>query len=305
MNDLTNEITSHFLSSKMGARIVESIDNKYLTITLKQQEYYGVGILNIYDKQVNESFANVKLETKLLELNGKVISFLVLSSSKYEFRSSFARVCVDFVELGENNTKREEISSNPFSWWERWRELLGNVSVEKKPYSVIGEMWIYLQEIKNHNSLEWTGPSRKNHDLEGDKYHLEVKSSISQFENVVTISNQFQLDSKVPLYLVFLKMQESKDGINIDELVEKLVEQGIDRAAIEQNLGKMNMPLGSSMRQKRYLILEGRKYLVDENFPTVKAESFVGGQFPKNVKKIIYEVDLTPYDYETIDISEQ
>lgn len=303
-NNFVNDILEHFRSVKMGVRKFDSINDEFLTISIKNQEFYGLGILNKENIQVHENFSNVRFETKLLEIDGQIMSFLVLSSTRYDYYDTFAQLCADFAELGENNQNRERILADPYSWWDKWKELVGNVNVEREAYSVVAELWALVKEIeKGHENIKWTGPSAKNNDIEGELYNIEIKSSLSQFKNTVTVSNQFQLDPNKKLYLLLIKMQESSDGLSINDLVDQLRLLEQDEMHIEQSLGRLGMQIGSRKREKKYDILEARRYLIDDNFPRINAESFKDGKIPVNVKKIIYEVDLTSLEYEKVNIS--
>ncbi len=302
MTELLNEIIEHFMTFKMGARPLEGFDKQKLTITLKHPEYYGVGILNVNNVQVNEKFANVRLENKTFNINGEENPFLVLSSTLYEHKSSFARLCEEFCNLGKDDFNRNLITTEPIKWWEKWKDLLGNVSTNKTPYSVIGELLIYKQELeKKHENVTWEGPKAKNHDIEGDEYHIEVKSTLLQYANEVTISSQFQLDGNYDLYLVLLKMQESSDGISINSLVDQIISYGVDVDGVEIKLGALGMAHGSNVREKKFRVVEGRKYKIDESFPVINAESFKGDQVPRYVKKINYTIDLSSFEYDTIE----
>lgn len=302
MSNLLKEIEEHFMTSSKGARRLTGFEGDYNTITIKHQEYYGVGVLNINNHVVNESFANVRLENKIYNINGEELPFLVLSSSLHEHSVNFARICEDFVSLGTDDSKRILVTTNPYKWWESWKDLLGNKKVDKKPYAVIAEMWTFKQElIKGHKNVIWIGPKGANHDIEGDEYHIEVKSSNSQTENSVTISNQFQLDSEGDLYLYLLKWKESLDGITINDLVEDLTKLGQDYDEIEMHLSGLNYPLGNSKREEKYRLVEGRSYIINDEFPRINAESFKGDKIPTHVKQIKYTVDLSSFEYDTID----
>lgn len=300
---LLDEINQHFMSSQLGARVVESIDEKLFTITLKEQNFYGIGILNENDIEINDEFSNVRLQSQKINYEGTVYNLLVLSSSLHEHRQAFSAICLDFAKPGENNENRSNVVDDPVSWWRKWRELLGNISVEKRPYAVIAEMWLFKKELENqHPNVEWVGSKGKSHDIEGELYHIEVKSSVSQFNNEITISNQFQLDGEKPLYIAFVKLEESEEGMSINGLVKELVHLGVRIEEIEESLYRLRLPLGNTARQKKFKIIEARKYLVDEEFPIINANSFKDNKIPKHVKKISYTVDVSPFDYEVIKV---
>ena len=68
-------------------------------------------------------------------------------------------------------------------------------------------------------------------------------------------------------------------GYNTDLLNAKLELRGFEK--------------GMSARKKRFILHEMLLYKVDETFPRITPDSFVGGVLPEGITKITYTVDLS------------
>ncbi len=297
---LREEIAEHFASDKLGVREITSIPKKYLTYTVKQKGYYGVAIKNVKLIDIHESFEGAEISTVFIENdNGVDESFILLSSDEYLGKMKFTHICEDFVKLGHDNTYREKVQSDPYLWWKEWGMLLGDTRSRKSPYSVLGELWVYYNELKSGNkSISWEGSKGKNHDFESDNYNIEVKSTISLFNEEITVSNNFQLESNRKLYLDYIIMQENIEGISIDDIIVKLTSVGIDIDFLEKEMKELRIPANSMSRRSKYKILEYRRYTVDDNFPQINSRSFKDGKVPQGVKKVSYQVSLDKLDFD-------
>ena len=106
------------------------------------------GVAFKYDGQVvDEDFVSIRL--KSIDLHGWH-KFLFLSSSDERVykANEFIAVCLNFLDPGENGKLRKEILDNPLSWWKRWKEIMGNSISSKLPYTVLGELYVYLYLVK-------------------------------------------------------------------------------------------------------------------------------------------------------------
>ena len=85
----------------------------------------------------------------------------------------------------------------------------------------------------------------------------------------------------------------------INDMKEKLISKGYDPGKLEMELEKQGFERGANIRNKKYKILEKRKYEVDDSFPKIISESFKGDKFPDSVIHIEYTVDLDGLEYTT------
>ena len=81
-------------------------------------------------------------------------------------------------------------------------------------------------------SAEWAATRMGSHDIECDKESCEVKSTCKRYGAEITIAGQHQLVHTKPLYLYFLRMEESLDGISINDMKIRLIQAGYNAGKI-------------------------------------------------------------------------
>ena len=94
-------------------------------------------------------------------------------------------------------------------------------------------------------------------------------------------------------------MEESLEGVSINEMKDILVEAGYDAGKLEIELERQGFERGASIRNKKYKVLEKRKYEVDDSFPRITKETFKGDRYPDAITHIEYTVDLDGIGYTT------
>jgi hypothetical protein len=94
-------------------------------------------------------------------------------------------------------------------------------------------------------------------------------------------------------------MEESLEGISVNDMKKRLVNAGYDSGKLEIELQHQGFERGASIRDRKYRILEKRKYVVDESFPYITKESFKNNQLPSGITHIVYTVDLDAVSYTT------
>lgn len=295
---LVNEIRLNFAGTKYGLREIEYLSKEYPAWSFKIRNEYGVAIKNTNKISICENFANCKIKNSIfIDKYGKEMDMLVLSCSIDSFRYQFAIMCAYFIDPGENGEERKKILEKPFQWWDEWRTLVGNTILNKKPYSVLGELLVLEELIKKGEKVTWTGASSGTYDIESQTSNYEVKSTIKKYESTITINSQYQLESEKEMTLYFCRLEKSTSGYSIDSVLESLVSLGYNRNILEQNLKRMNLENGSSIRKEKYKILEKRKYNINSEFPKITEKSFVNGIIPKSIIHITYTIDLDGLTY--------
>lgn len=289
------------LSSNKSKKILQG--NGYSYWILRRKNEYGVAVELDKEFSINESFATAKYYvTREALSDGKFHFLLVLENSNELLRNEFAYLCAHFVDAGEDGIERKIILENPYEWWKKWRDLLGNAIQRKKPYALLGELAVYERLILKGKKPNWGGDEFTIHDIVTDDEDYEVKSTLNRFGLVIEISSQFQLrmqqDRK--LNICFCKFEESENGkYSIDNALERLIKLGIERSEIEKKLSKMGYPAGAHDRKKSYTLFdEVYCFPVDDKFPRIVPESFKDDQIPKGIEKITYTVNLNGLKYE-------
>ncbi|MCX6159228.1 MAG: PD-(D/E)XK motif protein [Ignavibacteriae bacterium] len=206
--------------------------------------------------------------------------------------NQFSMTCIDFI----SKDNREIIQSSPQNWWDNWKKLMGNAIRDESVYSTIGELIVFIWEIKNnHNETVWSGPKSGSHDIETSICSFEVKSTIKHYERIVTISGEFQLNNNnnKPLQLVFLRFEPCLNGgFSIEKCVQKITEPGIKNEVYEILKDKKYEP-GTPQYKDEYTLKEACIYIVDDNFPKITMEMLNILNLNKHIRKFSYDIDLS------------
>ncbi|SDN79088.1 PD-(D/E)XK motif protein [Alkalicoccus daliensis] len=245
---------------------------------------------------VNESYANIRLHTSYLPFADIHGQWLVLSSTVYSLRNEFALICADFIQ-----SKAGEIAE-PFQWWGKWKNLMGNAVVNKSPHSLIGEMKVVEHLLKQNKEVTWEPSEYSSTDVKTAEHSYEVKSSTVRFDQRITINSQFQFEQ--PDYLIFCRFEKTNRGESINSMVEKLHVLGMDRDIINLELNRIGFQEGSSTRNINYELIENRKYDMNQELPGRELQEFIQSYNDPHVIKISFDIDLTGITYEPFKISE-
>lgn len=293
MDKLIEEIRTHFASQIQGLRPLSQLSPDFKGYTFRQGVEYGVAVESTYSKDLYEEASQITIK----RLNNMGVSYIALSCCDEGFRNEFAHFAAYFLIPGENGDNRRLLLESPLNWWEGWIGMLGNRLGQRQCYDTIAELMALEEMFRQDKSSKWTASQAGSHDIETDSLSVEIKSTIKKSETVVTISSQFQLASEKPLRLWFYRMEASEHGLSINDLKNNLVAIGYDESLIESQLSKRGFIVGNSSREKKYVLLEKRKYTVDDEFPRIVESSFKNGIYPKNIIKILYTIDLEGLDY--------
>lgn len=291
---ILNNWSTDIIGYAQAISLLENTD--YPAWTVKFIDAYGVAIPYPGDEDINESFSSAKIcSTTISFHNDNTCRALVLTTSSEEIKTPFSSLCEALVDPGENGELRRFIETSPVLWWEEWKELLGNRNIDERIYDVLGELCALKYAVKNGEEAEWNGPEGASYDIETDIRFIEVKSSINRDRKEVTISSQFQLfppDKK--LDLLFCRFEPTiLSGISIDSVLQDFRELGYNADLLNAKLELRGFEKGMSARKKRFILHEMLLYKVDETFPRITPDSFVGGVLPEGITKITYSVDLS------------
>lgn len=297
MLNILEEIRECFASTQKGARILKSISTKYPAIVIRIVDGYGVAVPFKDDRAISEKFANAKIFSKRISIDGIEQNYLILSCCLDSLRYEFATVCAQFVEPGIDGIDRINLIKDPLEWWKQWKMLLGNSISDKKPYSVIAEMLVLETLYKDNKNIEWMAVDAGSHDFESDTESYEVKSTIKRYGSTITISGQHQLINSKKLHLYFCRLEKSNLGVSINDMKDILIRAGYNGEKLEQQLFNLGYEFGTSVRNARYKVLEKRKYEVDDDFPKITKKSFKDGKIPESIVQITYTIDLDGIKY--------
>lgn len=296
--NLTNEILYNWSTDIPGyAHKISSLENTfYPAWTIKDSSDYGVLLQYDGQEDINESFANVRIVSKNVAFNGEAAKrALTLTSSSVKIENSFAAFCAALVTPGQDGENRKKILESPVSWWMSWKEMLGNKNIDPKIYDVLGELCVLKELLTKGEDISWNGPSHASYDIEMESIFVEVKSTIARDKREASISNHFQLKPEnKPLKLVLCQFEPTiMSGISIDSIVNDIALLGYSVVSVNDNLKEMGFEPGMSSRKKTFILHDMLQYTIDDSFPRITPELFVGGVLPTGITKITYTVDLS------------
>lgn len=301
MSTLLDEINKAFSNLPEGkAKEISGIQGAMGGWLIREKNGLMIAALPTkYSKAFDEKFQSIHMRTSMREIAGKEIKLISIESDQYETRSTFARLCEDF--LSESNAA--DIALDPKNWWHQWKALIGNSSINKKPYAVLGELYMLRKLIAAGEAPSWIGPEGGSHDIVLPHLSIEVKSTTDKVDQSVTISSHFQMTpaGDKRLFLAHLRFEKDKGELSINSTAESLVSTGFDAAELETKLRRLGYPTGRICREQLYGINEAELYPVNDKFPRIVPESFKGETFPSGVVKIIYDINLSNLNHITLD----
>ena len=306
MSSLAETILNNWKTDHLGqAQIIDSLKAcNYPAWTISIDEGYGVAVPCAPDTTINEFFSGARIyssRSAVIE-NGHPINVLVLLAQDRTIAIPFSALCAALVNPGSSGEIREAIQADPLSWWKEWKELLGNKNIDARIYDVLGELCVLYKTIQLGEGAHWNGPHSSSYDIETDIRFIEVKSTVSRSKREVTISSQFQLyPGKKPLYLVLCVFEHTiNSGLSINMMIDKFRAIGYNVDAINHELAKKGLEIGTSARDCHFLLHEMLSYEVNDEFPHITPASVIGGVQPTGITDITYTVDLNGLEAEAM-----
>ena len=298
---IVEEIREGFASIRnTGVREITSISKEYPAYIIRIPDGYGTAIAVDETLSISERYNSYRLKTRMLGIDGRAQNYLLLCSSCGELSYEFTSLCAEFVEPGENGNNRKNILADPVAWWTKRKVIAGCDNTDELAYNIVAEMTVLELLFKTDFTVEWTSSQRGSHVIEGGVGSYEVKSTLNKYGAVVIISDQYQLYSENKLWLYFCRMEETSEGVSINDMKEALISAGYDGYRLEIELGRRGIELDDSIRNKKYRVVEIRKYNVDDSFPRIINGSFKNDRLPDSIIKIEYAIDLEGVNYEIV-----
>ncbi len=303
--NLRNDIINNWKTDIVGfSHSIDSLEGSgYSSWTVKYQDTYGVAIPYEGVEEIHEFFSNAEIRSDIISVNDGVAQRAILLLADYSVsQNSFAALCEELIIPGENGVNRRNVTSSPVMWWQEWKELLGNKSIDERIYDTLGELCALKHLATSGIEVNWGGPTAATYDIETPSGYVEVKSTISRSKKEITVSSKFQLDPPgKSLDLFFCVFEDSvHNGLSIDQMVTELMALGISKEYLNVRLSKKGLQEGMSARRRKFILHEMLKYKVDEKFPRITPASFVGGAIPAGITTITYSVNLDGMEAELL-----
>ena len=299
--DIKDELRSMFNLIRNGDvtyKLLFSEDN-YDSFYIVDGEYRGVGIvIDEKFKDFKYRFENIMIKVdQRCTKDGNLQYYIQLLSKKIYDTNEFFFVCMKFIEPGEEGENRKLLLSNPQEWVDRWKLLFGNKSKDDSVYPMIGELLSLKHLLLNGEKASLT--SQGSHDIETDLKNFEVKTTIMRYNSLIEIHSKNQLASLNgnPLYLYFVRLEESIVGVSLKSLINDLEKLNYDVNSLKEKFSDLN----SESLDKCYKVDEIRLYNVDDSFPKIIDDSFKDDHLPNGIYSLTYVVDLSSLNYITID----
>lgn len=305
MTDLLKEIQEGFANLDQSGRMlpIKTMPATCPAWIFREGDRFGVAVECSKPLEISEGFAGASLRTVERIVAGQHRHFLRLESSTEWLRNEFGIICEHMVSVESGIAVRQALLADPLVWWQRWRHLLGNALVDKHGYDVLAELLALEMLVIKGATFEWSGPFGGVVDIKTPATDYEVKSTISRYGAEINISGQFQLaaSSGKPLTLAHFRFEPvDDDGLSIDLVCDRLIALGVDAAMLERALQRIGMEAGCSVRKEKFILLEARSYAVDNSFPRITPESFIGGVLPVGVVQFEYRIDLSGLKYQQL-----
>lgn len=162
---------------------------------------------------------------------------------------------------------------------------------------LFGELW-YLAELARQSPVAvdyWTGPDDQPQDFISTRGAVEVKTTNRSPARRVTISSLDQLDEDghAFLILVVLPILDDPQGTSIPELLELIVELGVDQTRLLDRVAKAGLQESDFPEASKLRLRVGTHvaYDVHAQFPRLTARSF-SPPLASGILSLRYDVDL-------------
>lgn len=246
--------------------------------------------------------AGVQIRQAVLQENGESLAFLDVVCLVPRLNDLFAEVASDMLEaLLVDPSDPPRICHQVL---ERWRELLDRPDPRllgpQQLAGLFGEL-LFVKELARrdpkHGIDAWTGPAKSQHDLMRGSLAVEVKTTTVREGRIVQIHGAEQLEapSRGDLFLAFVRLDVEGDGTSVPQLVEEILDQGVERRTLLELLSQAGYDPAKSLEYERplFTVREQRLYAVVDDFPRIVGESFAQRRVPPGVLRLRYDVDLT------------
>lgn len=233
-------------------------------------------------------------------IGGSQSRLLDIMCTAKELESVFAEV-VD--EILRRIQEGDSVPSAVRSTLHDFRALLFQAPTKTVPTEVVlglvGELLV-LNELLDRSPeawRAWMGPQGGRHDFRAGNLAFEVKSTRSASNSLVAIQSLDQLNEPLDgrLYLVRLTLESAAGGqLNVSDLYNRAMLRCSEPEKLKELLLELDC-LDPDSPEWNYLSFsfEGEEvFEVDDEFPRLTEDCFVGFTIPQGIQNVSYEIDL-------------
>jgi hypothetical protein len=190
---------------------------------------------------------------------------------------------------------------------DRWRRFWSALPLDglstDEVRGLFGELWFLLVWLLSHGVdvvQRWVGPMGARHDFQWVRASIECKATTSIRGHIHRINGLDQLDTPTDgtLSVFSLRIREEQSSANslvtlVSSISEALTAAPEPLDLFENRLASTGYSAAHSARyaEIRFRVVDERLYRVDESFPRISSDSFVGG-LPRGIERVEYEVNL-------------
>lgn len=157
-----------------------------------------------------------------------------------------------------------------------------------------------LIDIKGQKVVEsWQGPSKNKRDFVFENSAIEIKSTLSQANTSILISNENQLDYTYPTSLknLFLKvyiMEDSDNGLDVNKCIEQVLSK-LNSISLENifvaSLFKLKIDPATYISKYKFTVQKESVYKISDEFPSITAK-----YLPKEIYDVSYRLKIGELD---------
>ncbi len=292
--DVDNHVADYALADFMGRKI-----------WIYRQDGISELLIPIDDLISRTGFSHkmLKFGFSTYQINGgefeKYLSVTPPSLELSEIFLSFIRFTLDDIA---SQTSIDNVISLIIEKYEDWSAFFASGGLGKdstsKIIGIIGELLILEKVIKTLDETAistWWGPVRHRHDFEFANSGIEVKTTINPHSNEVEIHGLKQLspDPGRSLYLAHLKLNLDPQGLNLSDLINRLLASNVSKFELEEKIGKSGVTkeLIDSFTNFKFNGFLARYFLVDDLFPSITQDNLSVDELSR-ISRVSYKIDL-------------
>lgn len=278
-------ISNYFLSLKTKTKIYigRSSDSQFIYLEFEQNVLDNVELPELKGLEISLSceptIDKTKQYIKIRNKTNNVELFIAFSSS----------LCDSIIDTIDYYSAFEALDLVI-------KEYRSFFTKESKSLSLQEEQGLCaeLLELKNLISIKgedvvqcWAGPSRNKRDFLFGSKALEVKSTLSQIDSSILISNENQLAQSFPhsltnLFLRVYVLEKSMDGFDVVSCAKEilpLLHSINNKSFFIVNLLKAKIDLDVYKSKYHFTLQKAKQYEVLANFPKITNDVLPGGVF--------------------------
>ena len=292
--DIDDHVADYALADFMGRKI-----------WIYRQDGISELLIPIDDLISRTGFSHkmLKFGFSTYQINGgefeKYLSIAPPTLELSEIFLSFIRFTLDDLA---SQTSIDNVISLIIEKYEDWSAFFASGGLGKdstsKIIGIIGELLILEKVIKMFDETAistWWGPVRHRHDFEFANSGIEVKTTINPHSNEIEIHGLKQLspDPGRSLYLAHLKLNLDPQGLNLSDLINRLLTYNVSKFELEEKIGKSGVTedLIDSFTNFKFNGFLARYFLVDDLFPSITQDNLSVDELSR-ISRVSYKVDL-------------